>query len=630
MDKFQGIFDQGFSGILQESSSKTMPDYIEKLAESEIDYEPPVLEVPNILFDKDPGLSRANELTSDGSRESSRENRFTAERTERESFANLMRSIDKEVNRQIEAKTGYVDIRSALYKKHPKEVVVKYLQSKIKLILDKYSYLGFENINEKHANIVDQSSKEFQVRRSTVHDILDKFSKLEFITTAKSYKHLLLEHRPIDVAAAFLFSLDQIKQAYYEGQEARVAFQRDIDDKQLSLRDIDNNKRRNEAEKRQEVYAAILSDWKAGINAGLSQSEIGKKIAGKWGFNTFKKFVEGHKEEIRRIEKFARRQTFNSDFANSALQGVEIEPKAKQTSIDVKAMTNHAFDLLTRGEKLETVESSLKRVFGLDIANQYIAEHGLKLQRHYGQLGYLFIDSNIYASCDEMAKTYSTLQHVGNKLIYSLKSNSKCSGCSLNKEGSCSKVGLLISNNPIARSSRATKRVLKKATEFVPKTYIDIFASKIDDKGSNLKLVSKFALGIEGALNDEKKNIGKQASKDRTITMETQESFITPLCTDFDFFDKASDSEIIDQVLNKTKISFKEEDLKKAIAELSFVKKKLRKRFLALSDDALTIRAAKQLGKEYHVRFQDILKTVSPSRNLKGEKYWDASGEVKG
>jgi hypothetical protein len=48
-----------------------------------------------------------------------------------------------------------------------------------------------------------------------------------------------------------------------------------------------------------------------------------------------------------------------------------------------------------------------------------------------------------------------------------------------------------------------------------------------------------------------------------------------------------------------------------------------------LSDDALIIRAAKQLAKEHKVRFQDILKTVTPSRNLKNDKYWDAQREIK-
>jgi hypothetical protein len=51
------------------------------------------------------------------------------------------------------------------------------------------------------------------------------------------------------------------------------------------------------------------------------------------------------------------------------------------------------------------------------------------------------------------------------------------------------------------------------------------------------------------ALSNERKNIGKQASKDRTIAMETQESFITPLSTDVELFREHGVSSIIDDVL---------------------------------------------------------------------------------
>src|SRR5271157_3363889 len=67
MDKFQGIFDQGFSGIY-EDSNKTLPDYLDILAEQEKDFKPEEFDTPIIPFDKDSSLSRANELTSDGSR----------------------------------------------------------------------------------------------------------------------------------------------------------------------------------------------------------------------------------------------------------------------------------------------------------------------------------------------------------------------------------------------------------------------------------------------------------------------------------------------------------------------------------------------------------------------------------
>ena len=551
MDRFQGIFDQGFSGLLQESNRKTMPDYIEKLAEQEINYEPPKLDVPNILFDKDQNLTRANELTSDGSRESNRQNRFTEERNEREASDNRVRNIDKVAFEAYDKQLGFEGIKSSLLSKFPREQVIRYLEAKVKLFLDKFSFLGFENIEEKKANIVEQSKEEFKITRSTVHDILEKFSKLEYISNAvvKEYKDLLHSKRPLDVVSTFMFSHDCIKQSYYKQKEARVTFQRDSDEKQLTLRDIDNNTQKNSTLRKQDVFATMLNEYKQGINSRLSKSEIGKKLSKVHGFDKFQEFSTKFKNDVMMIDRFANRQTFDTDFASSTLKGVEIQPKAKPISIDVKAMTNFSFNLMTSGNSLEKVKESLKKNFGFEAATQFLASNEHKLQKHYGQLGYLFIDSNIYENCEKMATAYSNLQHAGSKLIYSMKANEKCPGCSLNKEGSCSKTGLLISNNPIVRSSRATKRVFEKASSFVPQTYIDIFVPQIKD--SNLELVSRFALGIEVALNDEKKNIGKQASKDRSES-DFYQGFSNVSTYNVDIEEKQSASKIVDDILGKS------------------------------------------------------------------------------
>lgn len=552
MDELNGVFDQGFSGILQESSRKTMPDYIEKLAEQEINYEPPKLDIPNIPFDKDSGLSRANELTSDGSRESNIENRFTEEKSQRIAQDVAIKTIDRSVEAMIREQNSFEQIQSALLSKFDKELVFKYFESKIRLILNKYAFLGFENLEEKNANLVEQSKVDSRIRRSTTNDILDKFSKLEYVTssTVKEYKNLLEQKRPVFVVSKFLFSLDNIKQSYYENKEARVAFQRDTDDKDLTIRDVDNNAKKNAATEKQNILARMFNEYKLGINSKLSRSEIGKKLARTFGYDKFQDFSEKYKDELTRIERFSNRQTFDTNFASSTLQGVEIEPKTKPITIDSKAMTNYAFALMTSGNDLEFVKSSLKKHFGLEATNLFLAEHEYKLQKHYGQLGYLFIDSNIYSSCDEMANAFSKLQHAGSKLIYSLKANSKCTGCSLHNCGTCTKVGLLVSNNPLVRSPRAAKRVFEKAATFVPKTHIDTFAKQLKSD-CNLELVSKFALGIQSALEEENKNIGKKASKDRTETVETQECFVSANSYSTDIFDKQSDSKIIDDVLGK-------------------------------------------------------------------------------
>lgn len=573
MEKFQGIFDQGFSGILEDSSRKTMPDYIEKLAESEIDYEPPEIDIPNIIFDKDLSLSRANELTSDVSRESNVSNRFTKEKVQREEKQETIKSIDRFVEAMFRDNKNFEQIQSSLLKKFPSELVYKYLESKICLVLNKFSFLGFENIEEKIANIVEISNIDFKIRRSTVHDILEKFSKFEYVTNTvvKEYKKLLGTKRPIYVASKFLFSLNDIKNKYYEQKEARVAFQRDSDEKDLSIRDINNNVSKNKNIERQNVFSIMLNDFKQGINERLSRSEISKKIARVYGYEKFKEFYGKYQNQITKLERFSNRQNFDTDFASSTLQGVELQPKSKPMSIDNRLMLNYAFDLLTFGNDLDFVKKSIKKQFGLEVTNKFLEENESKLNKHYGQIGYLFIDSNIYSNCNNMSDIYTKLQHPGSKLIYSVKSNQKCSNCSLNKDGTCEKVGLLISNNPLVRSPRAAKRVFDKASTFLPKDYVDSYVSQI--KESNLELISKFTLGISNVLDEEKKNIGKRASKDRSITTETQESF-APLGSNVDFETTNSVSSIVDEVLGildkkafKTKIKDWDVDIKSFISK---------------------------------------------------------------
>jgi hypothetical protein len=52
------------------------------------------------------------------------------------------------------------------------------------------------------------------------------------------------------------------------------------------------------------------------------------------------------------------------------------------------------------------------------------------------------------------------------------------------------------------------------------------------------------------------------------------------------------------------------------------------KKNLALPDDTATIRAAKQIAKQYKVRYQDILARISPSGNTPGVKVWDRFGNI--
>lgn len=574
MDKYQGIFDQGFSGILDENKNK-MPDYLEKLADQEKDYKPEYLETPNILFNKDSGLSRANELTSDGSRDSNRTNRFTIEKNQREAQQNKPCEIDKLVESM--KNQSFDKIRTSLLSKYPNDFVNKYFESKIKLILNKFAYLGFENINEKQANIVEQLKTNFRIKRSTVHDILDKFSKLEYVSNnvTKQYKDLLGSKRPLYIVAKFLFSLDSIKKSFYSNKEDNLTFKRDVDKKISNLRDIDNNSKKNSDIARQSIFASMLNTYKQCVNSRMSRSQINQKMARSFGLEKLQEFHSIFKNDIIRIERFSNRQTFDTDFASAVQQGYEIQPKSKPVDIDSKAMLNYAFEQMTNGCDLESIHTSLKKKFGREAAIQFLSENDYKLSKHYGQLGYLFVDSNIYANCDEMVNSFSKLQHTGSKLIYSVKANSKCVGCTLHKEGHCEKTGLLVSNNPVVRSARAAKRVFDKAYSFVPKNYVESFVSQIKKEDSNLELVSKFALGISAVIESEKKNIGKQASKDRTESTDVQEGFISAESYSVDLFnEQGGSSRIIDDILKEGKyVSAKDikiADIENLISNLSF------------------------------------------------------------
>lgn len=550
MEKFQGIFDQGFSGII-EDNRKTMPDFMEKLADQEMNYEPPKVDVPNIPFDNNFGLARANELTSDGSREVHISNMFTNESIAAERPLEQIAAIDIETKQLSYNGLDFDSIQAKLLNKFERPLVNKYMESTIKLILNKFSNLGFENIKDKQANIREQAKTEFNIKRSTVHDILDKFSKLEFITaaTTKEYRDMLGSKRPLFVASKFLFSLDKIKNDYYANKEARTAFKRDVDQKDLNLRDIDNNTKKNSNIEKQNTFASMLSDYKQGIYNKQAKSQICNRLAKVYGVEKAQVFLSAYKNDINRIEKFFDRQAFDTDFASSALQGVEIQPKAKQVAIDTKAMTCFSLDLLTNGSKLSFVNDQLKKKYGYEVAMQFLAENNDKLQKHYGQIGYLFIDSNIYSNCNEMVDSYSKIQHEGSKLIYSLKANPKCTSCSLNKEGICEKTGLMISNNPIARSPRAAKRVFERASLFAPKAYIESFKAQVKNEQGNLELISKFALGLNDAIVEDRKNIGKTACKDRVANTSFQESFVSAESYDTEIFNQDNTSKIIDEVL---------------------------------------------------------------------------------
>jgi hypothetical protein len=558
MDKLNGMFDLGFSGILDDSNRKTMPSYIEKLAEENIDYEPNEIKVDVIPFDNNLGLTRANELTSKASRNVNKDNRFTVEKNIREAEDKKLKEIDKFAENMLIKDFKFDDIQKNLLSKYSKEIINKYFESKIKLILNKFSFLGFEDIIEKEANVIDQSKKENKIKRSFVIDVLKKFSKLEYVSQdiIKQYKDLLNNQRPMKVALNFLFSLNNIKKAYYKNKDDnnKIIFKRDIDNKNINQSNKKDNEKRNSNIKNSNIYVTMLNEFKQLLYSKINKSEISKKLSKNYGIEKFEKFSTIYTNDIDKISKFYERQNFHTDFASLTQEGYELVPKNKPIEIDSNSMLNYAFNLMTSGDKIEDVKEKLNKKFGKEASKIFLSSYEQKINKNFGQLGYLFIDSNIYKDCDEMQDEFSKMQHIGSKLVFSLKANLKCKSCILNKKGECQKVNLLISNNPISRSARAAKNIINKASSFLPKSYIDEFSKNINSEESNKELISNFTIGMQAAYDEEMKNIGKRASKDRTETVDVQEKFILADSFNVDIFKQSSISKVIEDVIGEINV----------------------------------------------------------------------------
>ena len=54
----------------------------------------------------------------------------------------------------------------------------------------------------------------------------------------------------------------------------------------------------------------------------------------------------------------------------------------------------------------------------------------------------------------------------------------------------------------------------------------------------------------------------------------------------------------------------------------------LRKKYFLLNYSESVIKAAKQIAKQYKVRYQDILAKIPPHGAIKGTKVWDRHGNI--
>jgi len=544
MDKnWQGVFDQGFSGILEDSTRKMMPDYIDKLAEQEVNYSPTEVEGIKDLFQQQSGLIRANELTSDGCRDIPEQNKHTTEKKLATSEDNKLQNIDSSVEKMLSDGKKFEEIQASLLSKYPKEILNKYLEAKIKLFLDKYSQLGFTNIKIAEKNIVSQASTEFQVKRATANDILHKFAKLEYVTedVFKDYKKRLSSERPLKVVCSFLFSLDTIKRAYYQKHSRENdVFKRDIDEKQMSLRDINVNLKRNSLIEQENKLATILTEFKEDLYAGMSRSQIDKKVAKTHGIEALQKFHSKFANEITRIEKFKDRQAFSTNFASLTDQGVEVTLQNKPVSIDAKEMLSFASRDLTNGATLKQASENLTKQYGIDKVRIFMISNEDLLKKVYGQLGYTYIDSDVYDNCEQMKKHYFLLPEVSQGLIANVKSTEKCKTCNQNRCDTCQKVGLKITDSPLIRSLRAAKKIFEKAASFAPRSYIENYSNKIGAEADNKRIVAEFALGLRQAMKTvENFNLRSEAqafeiepkSKVSTIDCKTMSNYTGKLMT---------------------------------------------------------------------------------------------------
>lgn len=64
-------------------------------------------------------------------------------------------------------------------------------------------------------------------------------------------------------------------------------------------------------------------------------------------------------------------------------------------------------------------------------------------------------------------------------------------------------------------------------------------------------------------------------------------------------------------------------------SEMYSLKKQLRKKMPAASDDAITIKAAKEVAKLLKLKVKDILQYYTPNRNIQRDKYWDKEGNIR-
>ncbi len=561
MEKFQGIFDEGFSGLVAGKEDK-LPDYIDKLATDNADFVEKQVEAPDIEF-KTRNLDRATELTTDDDRVLA--NKVVKDNQENQKVEKAclvmmhdgfdMKAVIEQLKRKFEAallrkylqsmayqsllskfgQIGYVYVDKRAFKdcneiKHYMKNRTKAAQSFISKVRDdgkcddcsmlKQGFCILTNLKvEQNPKISDNKQAKTVINKIASSSAINEKIVDEYVGR--------LETEDVNgVVADFVSSFDEnIRASSKVDDKDRISFKRDNDKKEAKERivknNIDKNRRLSIARKNGEIFPV----FKTHIMAGLSKDEATLKLLENYGPNDVENFSTHAASEITDFINKLSHSNFSTDFAKLKNERMsrDVSDLDNKVNYNDSKMINYAFNLMTNGKTLNEIKKALKKTFQLDQVRRFVKENKAKLEKHYGQLGYVFIDSNIYANCrtEEMSKAFSGIKHAGKQLIHAVKSNKNCKGCIHNKSGSCEKVGLMLSNNPIASSPRAAKKIFRRAEKFLPKKYMEKYELELAYERSNRGIVASFALNIHNMLEQEQKNIGKTASKDRKIDKQT-------------------------------------------------------------------------------------------------------------
>jgi len=593
VQEFQGVFDNGFSGIIGSDKNK-LPDYIDKLATDNADFDPEKIETVDIEYDPR-NLDRATDLSDDNVR-------TVANKEIKDDQEN--KKIEKACLVLLHNGSSIDGLIEQLKRKFAVSLLRQYLNSfAYKTLMDKFGQIGyvyvdkrgFKDCNEIKSYLRNRT-KAAQSFISKVRDdgecndcsmlkrgyciltnlkveqdpkissssqakaVINKIASSSAIneTIVKEYVVRLASEDVNRVVADFVSDFDDnIRASSKVDEDNVVSFKRDSDKKQAKERIVRNNIEKNRRVSIERKNGEIFPVFKTHIFNGLDQKQATKRLLDE-GFKPTE--VENFNiYSASKIKDFMNKQShsnFDTDFAKLKNEEVvkDVNNLENKANYNESRMTNYAFNLMTNGKTLDEIKQRLKKAFSLDEVRRFVKENKSKLEKNYGQLGYVFIDSNIYANCrtDEMRKAFSNISHVGKRLIHAVKSNKNCKGCIHNKSGSCEKVGLMLSNNPIANSPRAAKKIFKKAMTFLPNKYIEKYESELVYERSNRNIVASFALNIKNMLAEENKNIGKTASKDRKINKETYD-VLNKVNLDGDMNYKESKSSIIENIINDTR-----------------------------------------------------------------------------